>query len=112
MADRLGLAFWLEAEPRPKSGLVAPRTPVEARLARIWCEVLGVEHVGVRDRFLSVGGDSMLATMLIARVRDEMQVELSMLDFFEASTIEDQAKLIASVSDAADLPPDASTSAT
>jgi acyl-CoA synthetase (AMP-forming)/AMP-acid ligase II/acyl carrier protein len=110
MAERLGLALQLVSEPDLKAESIAPRTPVEVRLARIWCDVLGLERIGVRDRFLSAGGDSMLATMLIARVRDEMKVEISMLDFFDASTIEEQAKLIGRALDAGSPQADASAS--
>ena len=94
MADRLGLAPQAEPQPGEAPAFVAPRTPIEDRLTRIWCDVLRLKRVGVRDRFLNVGGDSILAAMLIARVRDAMQVEISMLDFFEAPTIADQARIV------------------
>jgi acyl carrier protein len=94
MADRLGLELEAEPDPGAASEIVLPRTPIEAHLAQVWCSVLGLSRVGVRDRFLSVGGDSILAAMLIARVQDAFHVEISMLDFFDAPSIEDQARIV------------------
>ena len=48
---------------------VAPRTAVEEELARIWGEVLGLERVGVADKFFELGGDSILSIQIIARAR-------------------------------------------
>ncbi len=48
---------------------VAPRNDVEAEIARIWGELLGVERVGVFDDFFELGGHSLLATQVIMRVR-------------------------------------------
>ena len=48
---------------------VAPRSPQEEALARIWSEVLRVERVGVYDNFFELGGHSLLATQVISRVR-------------------------------------------
>jgi acyl-coenzyme A synthetase/AMP-(fatty) acid ligase len=56
---------------------VAPRTAIEAELARIWAEVLGVEQVGVQDNFFELGGDSILSIRVISRLRAALAVELS-----------------------------------
>ncbi|HEX6747470.1 MAG TPA: amino acid adenylation domain-containing protein [Longimicrobium sp.] len=50
-------------------GFVAPRTPAEETLARIWAEVLNVPRVGVYDNFFSLGGDSILSIQVIARAQ-------------------------------------------
>ncbi|MFE7296373.1 amino acid adenylation domain-containing protein [Streptomyces sp. NPDC057579] len=48
---------------------VAPRTPAERTLARIWSEVLGVTDIGVEDNFFDLGGDSILSLQVVARAR-------------------------------------------
>jgi hypothetical protein len=97
MAERLGLSN-LDGparaglpEPEPPA---APRTAMEVFLAELWTDVLGRDGVGVHDRFLDSGGDSMLATRLLARVRTELRLEVSLIDFFDSPTIASQAALL------------------
>ncbi|MEU4892907.1 non-ribosomal peptide synthase/polyketide synthase [Streptomyces sp. NPDC044780] len=82
-----------QALPAPRSAPdgdvrhVAPRTPAEETLTRIWAEVLPVDTVGVTDDFLGLGGDSLLGVRLLARVRAELGVELSLRDLLDAGTV-------------------------
>ncbi|MDZ8065501.1 MAG: amino acid adenylation domain-containing protein [Nostoc sp. DedQUE08] len=73
---------------------VAPRTPIEERVAEIWSTVLGLKNIGVHDNFLALGGHSLLAFQILCRIRDIFQVELSMRHFFEAPTISEIAQSI------------------
>ncbi|HSS52915.1 MAG TPA: amino acid adenylation domain-containing protein, partial [Thermoanaerobaculia bacterium] len=66
---------------------VAPGGPVEELLAEIWSEVLGIEQVGVRDDFFALGGQSLLATQVISRVRRALAVEVPLRLLFERPTI-------------------------
>ncbi len=66
---------------------VAPRTELEAELARLWAEVLNVERVGVNDNFFDLGGHSLLATRLMFKVREHFEVELPLRALFEAPTL-------------------------
>ena len=63
-------------------------------LTGIWEQVLGVERIGVHDDFLSLGGDSMLAALIIARIREATGAPLSILAFFENPNIAELAGLI------------------
>ncbi len=82
--------------PEMHRAFVAPRTVTEAALAGIWREILAVERVGVGDHFLAMGGHSLLAAQLIARVRERLGVELSPRDVFDQPLLEDLAACIES----------------
>ena len=73
---------------------VAAGTPTEIKLAEIWQEVLEEESIGINDNFFQLGGHSLLAIRLIAYVRKEMEVELSIMDLFTYPTIAKLAKYI------------------
>jgi acyl-CoA synthetase (AMP-forming)/AMP-acid ligase II len=87
LAAKLGLA---SRGTRPKS-FVAPRTPLEKQLASIWATILQVERVGIHDDFFALGGDSLRATHVLARVRDIMHFEVEVARFFEAPTVAEMA---------------------
>ena len=68
--------------------LVAPRDDVEARIARIWAELLGLPEVGVHDHFFNqLGGHSLLGTQLISRLRDVFHVAVPLRRLFESPTV-------------------------
>ncbi|QUS58939.1 non-ribosomal peptide synthetase [Pseudovibrio brasiliensis] len=67
---------------------VAPETPLEEELARIWAEVLQLDGVGIRDNFFEIGGHSLRATRITARMQDALGVEVPLRIFFERPTIE------------------------
>ena len=66
---------------------VAPRTPLESQLAAVWTEILGVPKIGVHDSFFELGGNSLMAVRLTARIRAEFQVELPLVSLFTAPTL-------------------------
>jgi acyl carrier protein len=74
---------------------VAPRTPIEADLTKIWANLLNVEQVGVEDDFFALGGHSLLATQLVSRIRDTFDLELPLQKMFEAPSVAGLALLIA-----------------
>ncbi|MFI0776430.1 non-ribosomal peptide synthase/polyketide synthase [Streptomyces sp. NPDC021212] len=81
---------------------IAPRTPAEAALVRVWTEVLPVDAVGVEDDFLGLGGDSILGVRLLSRLRAELGVELSLRELLDTRTV---ARLAARLpEEAADAP--------
>ncbi|HTV18221.1 MAG TPA: amino acid adenylation domain-containing protein, partial [Polyangiaceae bacterium] len=66
------------------SDYVAPRSELELALAATWREVLGLERVGLSDDFFALGGNSLLATRLVSRVRAAFDLDLPLRDLFEA----------------------------
>jgi amino acid adenylation domain-containing protein len=92
--DRLALPE-PHADREGSAEYVAPRTPDEAALARIWSEVLGVDRVGIRDDFFELGGHSLLATQIVARVRQTLGLELPLGTLFAMPTIEELARQLA-----------------
>jgi aryl carrier-like protein len=72
---------------------VAPRTAVEARLAEIWAGVLGCGRIGIRDHFQEVGGHSLVATRVVARIRDVLDGDITVATLAEHPTIEALAPL-------------------
>ncbi|WP_445013544.1 amino acid adenylation domain-containing protein [Paenibacillus oleatilyticus] len=75
---------------------VAPRTPIEAKLAELWEEVLGAPRIGVKDRFFELGGHSITAMQLTEKVNTVMEAELSLRAVIASPTIEEMAKLLSS----------------
>ena len=72
----------------------APRTQVEEILLSIWAEVLGVQQMGIDDNFFELGGHSLMATRLISRVRNELNVEVPLSKLFESPTVESWSEYI------------------
>jgi amino acid adenylation domain-containing protein len=66
---------------------IAPRTPTEESLARIWMAVLELERVGVYDHFFELGGNSLLATQILAQVSRVFGMDIPQRSLFEAPTI-------------------------
>ena len=66
LAERLGVG----GEERAAVAFVEPRTQTERALAALWSEILRVPQVSARDDFFALGGDSMLAAELVARLRE------------------------------------------
>ncbi len=75
------------AERSVEDGFVAPRTELEATVARIWAECLGLTQIGLTDDFFEIGGDSLTAVQLLSMVQKELGVRLPMRSIFESPTI-------------------------
>ena len=74
---------------------VAPRNDCERELAAIWCELLRLPQVGVEDDFFALGGNSLGAIRLKARVESRFNVELELAGLFSRPTIAALAERIA-----------------
>jgi phthiocerol/phenolphthiocerol synthesis type-I polyketide synthase E len=65
------------------------------RIATIWRELLGVESIGPHESFLDLGGHSLVATMMLSRLRAELGVRLPLRDFLSEPTIAALARSVA-----------------
>ncbi|SDY32320.1 amino acid adenylation domain-containing protein, partial [Myxococcus xanthus] len=93
-AERLGAA----------DAFIAPRTPTEEKVARIFGEILGQSRVGANDDFFALGGHSLLATQVVVRVRAQLNTEISLRTLFDAPTVARLAERIESQVQLADAP--------
>jgi acyl carrier protein len=90
-----------ELPPQEEVGdRAAPRGAIEQAVAALFTELLGHERIGVDDNFFALGGHSLLAARLVALVRKDFQVELTLLDLFDNPTVAGVAAFIEGVSGA------------
>ncbi|MEO3855320.1 amino acid adenylation domain-containing protein [Acrocarpospora sp. B8E8] len=77
------------ALPEPSAGAVyqEPATPAERLLSEMWAELLGLDRVGAHDDFFQLGGHSILAVRLIARIQEVFEVDLAFRTLFERPTV-------------------------
>jgi amino acid adenylation domain-containing protein len=96
-----------KALPEPESGVkgvkvekyAAPRNPVEERLVEIWSEVLFGENqshapVGINDNFFQLGGHSLKATIMVSKIRSELNVNVPLIEIFKRPFIKELARYI------------------
>lgn len=69
----------------------APGTPTEERLAAIWSTALGVDWVGTDDRYMDLGGDSLIGAVIFSRIEAEFGIRIPMVTLDSAPTIAELA---------------------
>ncbi|MGC1286006.1 MAG: non-ribosomal peptide synthetase, partial [Streptosporangiaceae bacterium] len=89
--DRAGLASAEPAGVSPES--TQPRDPTEARLVRVWADVLGAKRIGIHDNFYDLGGDSLLAMRICDQAR-ATGLALSPEDLLESQTVAELARAL------------------
>jgi len=92
--DRRALPAPDQTRLEPEGTFVAPRDELERQLTKIWEKVLGIQPIGVRDNFFDLGGHSLLAVKLFAQIEKTMGKTLPLATLFQASTVEDLAKVL------------------
>jgi amino acid adenylation domain-containing protein len=85
--DRRALPAPATATRNLSTSFVSPRNPIEAKIARIWSEILGVERIGVNDNFFELGGHSLLATQVVSEINSTFELNLSIQIMFESPTV-------------------------
>ncbi len=68
--------------------IVEPSSDTEKVLASLWSEVFGLEKVGIHDNFFQLGGNSLMATQAVSRLRKKLTIELQLQRLLEFPTIE------------------------
>jgi len=83
----------LPAPSGPEGPRTAPRTPVERVVAEIWAETLGLgrDDLGLEDDFFALGGHSLVAARVVARMREQLGIELPLSALFTYSTVAELA---------------------
>jgi amino acid adenylation domain-containing protein len=92
--DRNALSNRADSCSEQESEKTGPRTPIEKEIVAIWSEVLNVEQVGIDDNFFELGGHSLMATQIISRIRDKLDVDLPLVKIFEVSTVAGLARAV------------------
>jgi tyrocidine synthetase-3 len=88
------------ALPDPREFIVgahpyaAPRSKSEAAMTKIWQQVLGLQRVGIDDDFFELGGQSLKATVMTARVNRELRANISLRDVFAHPVIRELATFV------------------
>ncbi|MCA1841941.1 MAG: amino acid adenylation domain-containing protein [Actinobacteria bacterium] len=77
-----------------RTAYVAPRNPAEEALAGIWSQLLGIDRISVTDNFFDLGGHSMLAARMVARVERAFRRTLPLAIVMQAGTIEAMAAIL------------------
>jgi len=85
--DRGALASLEVTFGADRAAYVAPRSDAERAMARIWEEVIGVSPVGVHDHFFEIGGHSLMAVRVLARIRSVFGAEPPLRILFEQPTV-------------------------
>ena len=76
-----------KARQRTQAAYEAPANPTEESLCAIWSKLLALDRVGRHDNFFALGGHSLMAVQVIARVRQSFGVELPLRAMFDAPTV-------------------------
>ena len=85
--DRKALPAPDGAAPRRETNFTAPRNEIETAIAQVWSEVLGRPGIGVDDNFFDLGGHSLIATRIAARLRAQFKIEIALRKLFELPTV-------------------------
>lgn len=75
------------ARPALRNTLEPPQTDLEREIADLWQNELGIEQIGRTDDFFELGGDSLIAIRLNARLRESLQVNLTVRSIYDQPTV-------------------------
>lgn len=73
--------------PSLSNPYLAPETETQERVASVWAELLGVDEIGIDDHFLEIGGNSLLASQLVAELRASFSTGLTLREILGSPTV-------------------------
>src|SRR4051812_47870129 len=91
------------ADDRSRTSTAVP-SPVEAQVAAVWADVLGMPDIGPEDDFFAVGGDSLAAMRILSRLTPGSDRQLSEADLEAARTVRGMAGVLGRAADRPDDP--------
>jgi len=84
----------LHSRPALATAYVAPASENEIRISKIWQELLGIGQIGIHDNFFEMGGNSLMATQLLSRLRQAFSLAIPLETTFDNPTIGQLAKAL------------------
>ena len=85
--DRKALAPHLRQAGDNQANYVAPQSATEQTIARMWCDLLHLDRVGLNDNFFDLGGHSLLVVQAQAKLRAELGVSVPVVRLFQYPTV-------------------------
>lgn len=82
------LTHFMSLADEDEEAYVAARTPLEEIVADIWISVLGIKRVGIHENFFELGGNSLRAMQVVLQIQRLLQIDVPLLTFFDAPTLE------------------------
>ncbi|MGZ4134920.1 MAG: KR domain-containing protein, partial [Tumebacillaceae bacterium] len=93
-ADGKGSVSIIHQRPNLNNPYVEPTNDMEQAVAEILQDLLGIEQVGIHDNFFQLGGNSLLGTQVVTRIRNTFQIDLPLRALFDANTVAQMAVLV------------------
>ena len=84
----------LSTMEKPAIPTASPRDSLEAEILQLLQDILGIKNISVRDNFLEVGGNSLLAARLVTEIANRYQKDIPIASVFQAATASSLAQLI------------------
>ena len=92
--DRRALPAPSQTRPALRQNYLAPRNELEQMLASMWCEILGIEQVGICDNFFDLGGDSIRGAIFINRLQERLGEIVHVVVIFTMPSVEQLAQYL------------------
>ncbi|MEA2026736.1 MAG: phosphopantetheine-binding protein, partial [Chloroflexota bacterium] len=92
--DRKALPTPVRSRPELKAAYAAPRTELERIIAGKWCRILGLDHVGIHDRFFELGGTSLQAARFVNQVQVLLDESFYVVTLFDAPSVAEYAAFL------------------